>query len=117
MRKSKPACFPQVGRFYKSNKLEALAKWDAGAKIDDLCREYQISTATLYNWKKEKATEEDDALRELKQLKQENARLKKMYANLSMDHEILQEGYEMLKKWQAQDAKNTCLLPQVGRND
>jgi putative transposase len=92
-------------KFSKSDKLEALAKWDAGAKIDDLCCEYQISTATLYNWKKEKATEEDDALRELKQLKQENARLKKMYANLSMDHEILQEGYEMLKKWQAQDAR------------
>lgn len=92
-------------KFTKSQKLEVLAKWDAGAKIDDLCREYQISAATLYNWKKEKATEEDDTLRELKQLQQENARLKKMYANLSMDHEILQEGYEMLKKWQAQDAK------------
>ena len=92
-------------KFTKSQKLEILAKWDAGAKIDELCREYQISTATLYNWKKEKATDEDDTQRELKKLQQENARLKKMYANLSMDHEILQEGYEMLKKWQAQDAK------------
>ncbi len=92
-------------KFTKSQKLEVLAKWDAGAKIDDLCREYQISTATLYNWKKEKATDEDDTQREFKKLQQENARLKKMYANLSMDHEILQEGYEMLKKWQAQDAK------------
>ncbi|WP_406603398.1 transposase [Neolewinella persica] len=34
-------------KFTKSQKLEVLAKWDAGAKIDDLCREYQISTATL----------------------------------------------------------------------
>ena len=92
-------------KFTKSQKLEILAKWDTGAKIDDLCREYQISTATLYNWKKEKATDEDDTQRELKKLQQENARLKKMYANLSMDHEILQEGYEMLNKWQAQDAK------------
>ncbi|SER01307.1 transposase [Neolewinella agarilytica] len=35
-------------KFTKSQKLEVLAKWDAGAKIDDLCREYQISAATLY---------------------------------------------------------------------
>ena len=35
--------------------------------------------------------------------KRENARLKKMYAELSVNHEILSEGYEMLKKWQAQD--------------
>ncbi|MEL7341625.1 MAG: transposase [Bacteroidota bacterium] len=92
-------------KFTKSQKLEILAKWDAGAKIDDLCREYQLSPATLYKWKKDKATDEDDTQRELKKLQQENVRLKKMYANLSMDHEILQEGYEMLKKWQAQDAK------------
>lgn len=46
----------------------------AGAKITDLFREYQISTAALYNWEKEKVTSEDDALRELKQHKQENAR-------------------------------------------
>ena len=92
-------------KFTKTQQFEILAKWDAGTKVDDLCREYQISAATLYKWKKDKATEEDDNLRELKKLQQENARLKKMYANLSMDHEILQEGYEMLKKWQAQDAK------------
>ncbi|MCL4167015.1 UNVERIFIED_CONTAM: hypothetical protein GTU68_061941 [Idotea baltica] len=92
-------------KFSKTKKLEILAKWDAGAKIDDLCREYQISTATLYNWKKDKTTDEDETQRELKKLRQENARLKKMYANLSMDHEILQEGYEMVKKYAAQDAK------------
>ncbi|MEL7378191.1 MAG: transposase, partial [Bacteroidota bacterium] len=51
-----------------------------------------LSPATLYKWKKDKATDEDDTQRELKKLQQENARLKKMYANLSMDHEILQEG-------------------------
>jgi putative transposase len=92
-------------RFSKKQRLEILAKWDAGSSVDELSREYQVSAATLYNWKKDKTIEEDDTLRELKQLQAENARLKKMYANLSMDHEILQEGYEMLKKWQAQDAK------------
>ena len=92
-------------RISKSKRLEILAKWDAGASAESLSREYQVSVATLYNWKKEKATEEDEALRELKLLRSENARLKKMYANLSIDHEILKEGYEMAKKYAAQDAK------------
>jgi putative transposase len=59
----------------------------------------------LYNWKKDKSTDEDNTQRELKELRQQNTRLKKMFANLSMDHEILQEGYEMVKKYAAQDAK------------
>jgi putative transposase len=92
-------------KFSESEKLEVLAKWDAGAKIEDLCREYQISTATLYKWRKDKADEEDDTKRKLKKLKEDNDLLRKMYADLSMDHEILKEGYAMLKKWQAQDAK------------
>jgi putative transposase len=92
-------------KFSKKQRLEILAKWDAGSSVDDLSREYQVSVATLYKWKKDKAIEEEDTLRELQQLRTENARLKKMYANLSMDHEILQEGYEMAKKYAAQEAK------------
>lgn len=92
-------------KFNKAQRLEILAKWDAGSSVEELSRAYQISPATLYKWKKDKATDEDDALRELERLRQENARLKKMYADISMDHEILKEGYAMLKKWQAQDAK------------
>ena len=71
--------------------------------IDDLCREYQISAATLYKWRKEHTDMQDEGKRQLKQLETENARLKKMYADLSMDHEILKEGYSYLKKLQAQD--------------
>jgi putative transposase len=52
----------------------------------------------------EKAIEDDDALRELHKLRSENERLKKMYADLSMDHEVLREGYELAKKYAAQDA-------------
>jgi putative transposase len=89
----------------KSQRLEILAKWDSGAKVEDLCRTYQISAATLYNWRKAKTEDEDETKRRLKELEAENARLKKMYAELSIDHGILKDGYELLKKWQAQDAK------------
>jgi len=89
----------------KSQRLEILAKWDAGANVDELSRTYQVSTATLYNWRKARAEDEDESKRRLKELEAENSRLKKMYAELSIDHGILKDGYEMLKKWQAQDAR------------
>ena len=88
-----------------TQRLDILAQWDAGASIDELCRTYQISAATLYNWRKAKAEDEDETKRRLKELEAENARLKKMFAELSIDHGILKDGYEMLKKWQAQDAR------------
>ena len=59
----------------------------------------------FYKWKKEHSDNQDEDKRRLKQLEIENARLKKMYAELSLDHGILKDGYEMLKKYQAQDAK------------
>lgn len=92
-------------KFTQSQRMAILAKHDAGQSVEDICREYQISPATFYKWKKELAIEQDEDKRRLKQLEEENARLKKMYAELSLDHSILQQGYEMLKKWQAQDAK------------
>ncbi len=92
-------------KFTESQKMAILAKQDAGQSVEDICREHQISPATFYKWKKEIAIEQDEDKRRLKQLEEENARLKKMYAELSIDHEILSDGYEMLKKWQAQDAK------------
>ena len=92
-------------KFSETERLSILAKRDAGQKIEDLCREYQISAATFYTWKKELSDSQDESKRRLKQLEKENARLKKMYAELSLDHSILKEGYEMAKKYAAQDAK------------
>lgn len=56
--------------------LEILAQWEAN--VDDLCRRYQISVATLYNWRKAKAEDEDETKRRQKEWEAENARLKKM---------------------------------------
>lgn len=92
-------------KFSESQRMAILAKADAGQNVEAICREHQISPATFYKWKKELAIEHDEDKRRLKQLEEENKRLKKMYAELSLDHDILQHGYEMLKKWQAQDAK------------
>ena len=92
-------------KFSESQRMSILAKYDAGQSVEDICREHQISPATFYKWKKEVADNEEETKRRIKQLELENKRLKKMYAELSIDHEILSDGYEMLKKWQAQDEK------------
>ena len=76
--------------------MAILAKHDAGQSVEDICREHQISPATFYKWKKGVADNEDETKRRIKQLELENSRLKKMYAELSIDHEILSDGYEIL---------------------
>jgi len=92
-------------KFTQSQRQAIIAKRDAGKSVEEICREHQISAATFYTWKKELSDNQDEDKRRLKQLEKENARLKKMYAELSLDHGILKEGYDMLKKYAAQDAK------------
>ncbi|MDW3645521.1 MAG: transposase [Bacteroidia bacterium] len=90
-------------KFTETQRMAILAKHDAGQSVDEICRVHQISPATFYKWKKDLAIEQDEDKRRIKQLEQENARLKKMYAELKIDHEILQEGYEYAKKISARD--------------
>lgn len=92
-------------KFTEAQRLDILAKHDAGTSVADICREHQISPPTFYKWKKDHKDDQDEGKRRLKQLEKENAQLKKMFAELSIDHDILKQGYGMLKKWQAQDAK------------
>ncbi|BDS09565.1 transposase [Aureispira anguillae] len=92
-------------KFSTAQKAKILAEHDGGKSVTDLCRQYQISAATLYKWKKDYEDSQDEDKRRIKELEAENVRLKKMYANLSIDHEILQEGYAMVKKFQAQKNK------------
>lgn len=92
-------------KFSQTQRMAILAKQDAGQSVENICREHRISPATFYKWKKEVAIEQDDEKRRIKQLEQENARLKKMYTELKIDHDILQEGYDMVKKMLAQPNK------------
>lgn len=92
-------------RFTQQERLAVLAKQESGASVEDVCREFQISPATFYKWKREIADEQDEEKRELNKLKAENARLKKMYAELRIDYDILSEGYEIAKKISARTNK------------
>ena len=92
-------------KFSKQQRLDILAEHDAGTAVGDLCRKYQISPATFYNWRKAHEDQQDADKRRLSELETENKRLKKMYAELSIDHDILKQGYEIAKKFAAQDSR------------
>jgi putative transposase len=68
-----------------------------GMPVADLIRQIGISEQTFYRWKKQYAGLQSDQVRELKLLQEENARLKKLVADLSLDKAILQDINQ--KKW------------------
>ena len=63
----------------------------SGTRVGEVCRKMGISEATFYNWKKKFAGLGVTELRRLRQLEDENQRLKKLVADLSLDKEMLQE--------------------------
>lgn len=66
--------------------------------IEDVCREHGISPGTFYNWKSKYGDMGADELKRIRELEAENARLKKLLADKSLDYDILKEGYDLLKK-------------------
>lgn len=69
----------------------ALRQAESGTTVGEVCRKMGISEATFYNWKKKYGGLGISELRRLKQLEEENARLKRMVADLSLDKQMLQE--------------------------
>ncbi|GLS05338.1 transposase [Chitiniphilus shinanonensis] len=69
----------------------ALRQAESGTTVIEVCRKMGVSEATFYNWKKKYGGLGVTELRRLKQLEEENARLKRMVASLSLDKQMLQE--------------------------
>ncbi|AGG29157.1 Transposase [Morganella morganii] len=69
----------------------ALKQAETGTRVEEVCRKMGISEATFYNWKKKFGGMGVTELRRLKQLEEENQRLKRLVADLSLDKEMLQE--------------------------
>lgn len=90
-------------RFNESQRHAILDSYLKGKKtVEAICEEHQISPATFYKWKNEVETEKNDDKRRLKELELENLRLKKMYAELQLKHEVVTDAVDILKKIQAQ---------------
>lgn len=81
----------------ESQIIAILKEQEQGVKVSDLCRQHGISDATFYNWKSKYGGMNVDELRRLRELEQENARLKKIIANQSLDIDIMKEVIS--KKW------------------
>jgi putative transposase len=71
--------------------ITALKQYESGEKVADICRKLGVSQASFYTWKKQYAGMGVQELRELRQLRDENSRLKRLVADLSLDRQILQE--------------------------
>jgi len=84
-------------RFTESQIIKALKENEQGRKLDDICREMGIHKGTFYNWRKKYSGMDSSQLKRLKELEDENARLKKMYAELSLDNVMLKDV--LSKKW------------------
>ena len=80
--------------FTESKILSIIKQYEGGRAIDDLCRENGISRATVYNWKKKYSGMDGGQVRQLKELQDENKRLKHMYAELSLDYKLAKEIIE-----------------------
>lgn len=78
-------------RFTETQIVRVLKEYESGRKTEDLCRELGISSATFYKWKAKYGGMEGNELKRMRDLEEENARLKKMFAELSMDHSILKD--------------------------
>ncbi len=81
-------------RFSEHQIIQILKHGEAGLKVADICREHGISPATYYKWKAKYGGMEASDVKRLQELASENRRLKQMYAELSLDHQLLKELLE-----------------------
>lgn len=81
-------------KFSESQIVSILKEAEAGVGLDELIRRYGFSKASFYKWKAKYSGMSVSELRRLKELEEENRRLKQMYANLSLEHEVLKDIVE-----------------------
>ena len=81
-------------RFTEIQIVKILKGVEGGRAVKDVCRENAISDATYYNWKAKYGGMEAADIKRLKELEDENRRLKQMYAELSLEHKVLKDIIE-----------------------
>jgi len=99
-------------RYSESQIVKILKEVEGGRLVKEVCREYGISDATYYNWKSKYGGMEASDVKRLKELEEENRRLKQMYAELSLDHKLLKDVIE--KNVKPASSTRTGGLPQAG---
>ena len=83
-------------RFSESQIFDMLKQSEAGIPVADICRTQGVSAASFYKWKAKYSGMDTSMMKRLRELEEENLRLKRMYANVQMDNEILKETLKKL---------------------
>lgn len=81
-------------RYTESQILSILKEADSGIAVADLSRKYGLGHSTIYNWRAKYGGMELSELKRMKQLEEENRRLKSLFAKASLENEILKEAIE-----------------------
>lgn len=84
-------------KFSESQIISILNQAEAGSPLPELCREHGMSSSLFYKWRSKYGGMDASMIARLKELEEENRRLKKMYAEERLKAEIIQEA--MQKKW------------------
>ena len=79
-------------KFSESQIFNLLKQADNGVTVADVCRGHGISAATFYKWKAKYGGMDASLMKRMRELEEENHRLKRMYANAQMDNEVLKEA-------------------------
>ena len=87
----------KLSRFTDSQIIGILKQAEGGSPVPGLCREHGMSSATFYKWRSKFGGMDASLMSRLKELEEENRRLKKMYAEERLKAEIIQEALQ--KKW------------------
>ena len=87
----------KASRFTEEQIIGILKEHDLGAKTADLCRKHGVSEATFYNWKNKFGGMDVSEAKRLKQLQDENGKLKKLLADAMLDNAALKDL--LSKKW------------------
>jgi putative transposase len=82
----------KMSRFSEPQILAILRQAEGGVPVPERCREHGMSTASFYKWRSKYGGMDASMIRQMKALEDENRRLKKMYAEMSMQAELLKEA-------------------------
>lgn len=87
----------KASKFTDNQIINILKQAEGGIPVTQVCREHNISSATFYKWRSKFSGMDASLMARMRELEQENAHLKKMYAEERLKYEIIQEA--MSKKW------------------
>lgn len=79
-------------KYTETQIVKVIKEHESGRKAEDICMELGITTASFYKWRQRYGGLEVNEVRKMKELQEENARLKRMFADLSLVHEALKDA-------------------------